>query len=180
MKIINKTRYDTRLLRSIICATYNRLKNTEGALYFWKGLKITITSGRRRRHKHLAGGRAGIDAPYMRLFLPTDRCDTADFAFTIDHELLHNYGYDHRKMPTKRIGDYRDDFRWAAEKYGEYIYPKALKEKPAVDLQTRRYERLCQREKTWLSKESRAKKALAKIRKSKRYYENQLAAKNKI
>lgn len=179
MKIINKTQYDTRLLRSVICATYNRVKKTEGPLCFWRQLKIKITSGRRRKRKHIAGGRARIDGPLMWLFLPIDHCDTADFAWTVEHELLHNYGYGHRKMPRIDWETYRQNYKWAVDQYGEFIFPKAPKEKPIVDLQMKRYERLCQREKTWISKESLAKKALAKIRKSKRYYEKQLAAKNK-
>lgn len=179
MKIINKTQYDTRQLRTIICAVYNRVKKTEGPLYFWSEQKITITSGRRRRRKHTAGGRAGIDAPYMYLYLPIDKCDTADFAWTVEHELLHNYGYGHRKMPAVDWGNYRKNYQWAVEQYGEFLFPKPLRKKPVVNLQTKRYEKLCQREAVWLSKLRRAQNALAKIKNGKRYYEKQLAAKSK-
>jgi hypothetical protein len=51
--------------------------------------------------------------------------------------------------------------------------PAPPKPKPKHDLQRERYNRLCEREKKWLSKRRRANNALKKIQTSKKYYQKQ-------
>lgn len=183
MKLNNETLYDTRKLRSIITAVFRRFEKIEGkGSYPWGMLKVDVVYG---RGLGTVAGEAFVKGIYMRLFLGRCRADTRWLAHIIEHELEHCYGYGHRQMArvTQKTWDvgYSKHYDWAAEKYGEEFLPELPKPKtgPVVSLQEQRYQRLCERERKWEPKLRRAKNALTKIRRQKKYYEKALAAKGK-
>lgn len=181
MKITeNKTHYDTRKLRTLICAVYNRLKKVEGPLRQWKTLDVEIRyNNADTQGRYYVTGQAIVKGYWLRICIPRSRADTRRVAWTIEHELLHIYGYEHKNMGRNhpKWDGIKYQYAWAEELIGEYIPIKTPTPKAkytTFEKQTLMYTPLCARERRWLTKFKRAQNALAKIKKSKKYYEKQL------
>lgn len=69
MKIKNRTRYSTKLLRRAICAVHDRLARTEGRLPQWKRVTVEVVYARTR----VTHGCAYIRGTYMKLILQGPR-----------------------------------------------------------------------------------------------------------
>lgn len=173
MKIRNQTKYNSRTLRSIACAVYTDVRKTEGACWQWGALRIETVTARSGY-----SGWAHLNGFKMRLRLPPDKLDVAQFAALVEHELYHIYGVAHHKGSMNCWKHYKPElYQYAVDKIGAtHLTPEAPKPKAKTDATAIRYERLLQREQSWLTKAKRAKNALAKIQKSKKYYEKKRAA----
>jgi len=177
MRIVNSTQYDTRVLRTLVCAAHNDLAKAEGRLKCWPYLEVQFVYIRKEYTTRSISGYAYYYHGPVRIRVPKDSFDVAYAAALIQHELLHVYGYGHAAIGHTRTRFRKQNYQWAVEKLGtERLLPKPpapSKPKPKRDLQRERYERLCEREKEWGTKLKRAQNALTKIQKQKRYYENQ-------
>lgn len=113
MRVINKTCYDTRLLRSVIVAVHNHEKDKRGALRSWDRIRVTVTHSRSsgdaaeplfvvigddrlRRSGFGYTGRATLSGSRMTLCIPKRECRVADLIALVRHELWHSYGLRHR------------------------------------------------------------------------------------
>lgn len=177
MRIVNMTQYDTRRLRTLVCACHDDLATAEGRLKCWKTLRVEFVYIRKEYTTRSISGYAYYYHGPVRIRVPKDSFDVAYAAALIQHELLHVYGYGHKAIGHTRNRFRRENYQWAVKKMGtERLLPKPPappKPKPKVDIQQVRYQRLLEREKAWTTKKKRAANALAKIAKQKRYYENQ-------
>lgn len=158
MKIVeNKTHYDTRALRRLICEVHRRFAKHEGRLKAWKWLRVHVGYA---KHDNLSG-KANYAGTWMQLLLPPNklasrktadlggrrivsvdpkhdhivhvagRCDVQRLAYLIDHELYHSYGIGHDKMP-KHVKewpkDYNENYGWVvAFMGGEFLVHKEEK-----------------------------------------------------
>jgi hypothetical protein len=198
MRIINKTHYDTRTLRSIFCAVHSDMATK---LDTWQHLYVTVVYSRRvARHtwneddrkidKHYESGgptnmsgHASYNGYRMKLCIPRTQVNTLWLAKLFHHEILHNYGKRHREYP-QHLGRAMwktgaEGYRWIIEKHGipelmdeppEPPKPaKATKEEKQADA----VRKLLERRKAWVTKARRAATALAKIDQSLRYYQRQ-------
>jgi hypothetical protein len=199
MRVINKTRYDTRTLRSIFCAVHGDMARK---LDTWQHLCVTIVySRRRRRHRfneetqkieHYLdsggptnmNGNAAYSGYRMRLRVPRTQVNTLWLAKLFHHEILHNYGKRHSEYPThldrKFWATGAEGYRWIIAKHeipelmDEPPEEPKVKAKPTKEeKQSEAVTRLIARRKAWVTKAKRAATALAKIDKSLRYYQGQ-------
>jgi hypothetical protein len=187
MKIDNRTEYDTRLIRTMLCLVHKH--DTQGRLRTWKRLSVEIRYPRKGQGREGYAYYSGYNA---RLYVNSTGFDVERFLAVWRHELWHLHGIKH--------SDYPPDLRWArtggdwlharmvelqgrldAHPDAEYIEkhdawlvrpqkkveaPKPTKEQE----QAKKVERLLARRKAWLTKAKRATNALAKIDKSLAYY----------
>jgi len=177
MRLVNSTRYDTRKLRTLVCAAHDDLAKAEGRLKCWPYLIVEFVYIRKEYTTRSISGYAYYYHGPVRIRVPKDSFDVAYAAALIQHELLHVYGYGHAAIGHTRTRFRKQNYQWAVEKMGtERMLPESpapSKPKPKRDIQRERYERLLKREKAWTTKKKRAATALKKITKQKRYYENQ-------
>lgn len=171
MKVINDTKYDSKLLRKIICQAHNACAKYEGPYRRWKFTKIRV----RRRissDPRNTSGHAYLEGTYSCLTLPAPKCSTRKLFDLAWHEIMHLYGYRH-----KQFSRYPDD-KTAAEflKDVPEFLEEVVKEKVKVDVQDARYQNVLSSIKGWETKAKRAKTALTKLYQKKKYYETQFAA----
>ena len=101
MRIIKNTSvYETRILKSLFCLVHNQLAKSEGRLRKWKSLRVKIRGGKRRTSGYAyfpvwIGWRGhGYD-----MFLTLSENSSLErISQVFAHELMHNYGNDHRQM----------------------------------------------------------------------------------
>lgn len=178
MKIkLNTTRYDTRLLRRIVCAVHNGLARTEGRLPQWPGLSIEVRHGKRSYHDrswayghYELTGRAWWQDISLRL--PPGRVIVTDVAALVEHELLHCYGHGHDAIGAHYWKP--EDWKGVPAQLGiDPVLEEAAEVKVVLTdderaerrraQQDERVRRLLARRKAWLTKARRAQTALAKI-----------------
>jgi len=193
MKLINKTRYDPRTLRSVVAYVHDEIATSEGRLNSWDHLEVRVAYSKRpsrltpeehqlRGYSGQAeiGRRSGQHGRRVLLRLPHARANTPRLAVIAHHELLHSYGYGHGPgLPGKWSQEDAVRFWPVSLLVGEFIEERAPKPKPRpakVDLQEARYLRVLRRQKRWATKAKRARTALAEIAKQRRYYEKALLA----
>lgn len=166
MKLINRTRYDTRALRRIVTAVHGVMAKTEGRLPTWRTLRVHVETGRPKYHEWAISGRADLNGGWVLLRLPRpDRHHVSAnrLAWLVEHELYHAYG--------RRHGTFREESpEWWTQHVG--CDPVPLRRPPAprdvVGERRLRAERLLRK---W---ERRLKLARTKVRqyqKQVRYYE---------
>ena len=193
MKIANRTRYDSAALRRLVVETHRRLAKTEGPHPRWDRLTAEFRTGR-------YSGRGRIGGAWILVRLPaiTRRAvriakalratgnivplpalpDAAYTARTIEHELLHNYGYvDERRMRrADRHALKAGWFDWAREMFPDGIPLAPKKVRPPRDLVAERFARIVAAERRWKTKAKRAATALRRLATQRRYYERKMAA----
>ncbi len=168
MKLVNETRYDTRVLRALLTQVHNREAKIRGRLRTWAHV-LTIRIVYERRGFYT--GRASYDGSRCLLRIPRGSFEAVSFAAIWRHELWHLYGIGHR--------DYTEAAMACATSWVEgWVEPATFSEivkttvKPSLD--ERRAAKtisLAERLARWESKKRRAERAIAKIQKSLRYYE---------
>jgi hypothetical protein len=179
MKVVNKTRYSTRTLRSLFTEAYRRLAKDEGPLPSWKWMTVTVNYS---RNWGRVSGRASLRGGWVRMNLPKGSVDAMTLAKVVDHEFQHSYGYTHDKMvggAKFHAGPYHETFSWARERFGEMLTESRdmPKLKPKKDLQAHRAALVDAGILRWEKKLKYAQSKLRSLRQRKRYYDRALAAK---
>lgn len=126
MILLNRSGYDTRCLRRLVCAVYRRLAAHEGSLPTWRRLEIEAQN----TQSPYIEGEATVGGSDLLLKLPTPTRYVLPIrwvAYLVDHELQHVYGYDHRQM-SRRSKDWepRDlaRFAWVERLLGQRQLPR--------------------------------------------------------
>jgi len=159
MKIINKTQYDTRYLRSL----FIQCEKHEGTNYKYREVEV-LKSKRTRVH-----GKAWYNSRYVTIYLPNN-ASVHSIARVYIHEVGHNIGLRHKDMAY--IGNI--DITWLHDEIAPLKKPKTSKPKPNIvevranHAQTKLDE--------WEKKLARAKTFVKKYRKKVKYYQKKRAA----
>lgn len=99
MKIVNNTEYDTRRLRTMVCAVHKYIAKTEGRLPQWGELAVEFDYCKARKGCPLGRYRANGNgrAWYHNISIRLPRGFTYAFVLAdlLQHELYHLYGYKH-------------------------------------------------------------------------------------
>lgn len=169
MKITNSTRFETRRIRSIVCAVAARLARSEGKLAAWRHMRVAITYTRQFRGP---SGLAAIGGAWIRLRIPSTGCNVAQFAAVVEHELLHSYGHKHDAIGCRITPAHWRAQDWAREQFGPVLLlpPRAPKMTPAERVEhvgalaAKRLELLRARLERWERKSKAAARMVAKLR----------------
>jgi hypothetical protein len=195
MKLTNETKYDTRILRSIMCAVHadgaavrigtRNARRKDGRLRTWRALEVKVVYARSRRYS----GYAYYHGMYSLLRVPRGHLSPEHFAALWRHELAHLYGISHQEMGREiyrcHLGEWSRPY---AERFGPTIEEKGLHEAPKapeVEATERREAKLQElraklarveaREKAWATKAKRAATGLRTAAKDRRALERKLA-----
>ena len=167
MKIVNRTRYSTRELRTVVCRAYALAAKTEGKLKRWRQVKFTVVPATQRA----CSGWAYLGGYNGRLRVPKREVAAAPLFRLAWHEIMHLYGYTHRQFQTYPTAAETD-----AAVSDSVLYEQQPKAKPKLDRQMIRFERTLAGIARWQSKLKRAQNALRELNRRKRYYERVLPA----
>lgn len=204
MKIINKTRWDTRDLRRIICRvlrTMRRGGHWDDAAH--QRIEFRITSARQHRattgNAYVRGRRANLFVPACEDYWTTETL--VDFAAVVAHEAAHVFGRTgERHMRSslwwgrpKRNG-YRDRaadhpiWGWAATEtirarriqrvVETPVEAHARRQQRRAALVASRGERAARQLAKWERRLASAKRQVTKARRRFKYYQRRLAAQN--
>lgn len=134
IKIINKTKWQTRHLRAFVVRIARDVMPDERAL------RVTFYVGRRgnfTRGDHECTGWAYYHSGVSRIGVPTEVCKL-DLAHTIAHELGHNAGFTHAQMKGSPIYTYapgwQEQYAWAESMPLEKRLEKTKARLTGVDL----------------------------------------------
>jgi len=207
IKIENQTDYDTKWLRKIFNRSKKmvdrRLKRKHLPI---ENLKVDVVYAHTLTKE--VNGYAYLNGNYIRLRLvrPPEKMKieindeewtkekkekriemmkniTKEIAKIFVHELYHCYGYEHTEMflPRKKIWiENTYNYNWT-EKYPVQLkIEKPKPEKPKIDIQVIRYQRVLELLKEKQSKLKRIQNQIRKYMNKKRYYEKVLVAKGKL
>lgn len=169
MKVINKTNYNTRTLRSVMCSVHGDFPKR---LPTWKHLEVTVVYSRSGM-----SGYASYDGYRMRLRVPKKKVSLLWFAKLFHHEILHSYGLKHKDFQGnigREMWKDAEKYQWVVNKHGlQEMLEEVEPVKPKPDLREEKVRRLMERRKAWATKARRAETALKKIDRSLRYYQKQ-------
>lgn len=191
MRINNQTPYPTRALRAIMVAVYRevaanwgppprqgivRIRPRDPRIVRWTGNDGVQHEAKRSRSYT---GRASLAGHRAVLGIPTTGLDVLQFAHLWRHELFHWYGVRHADYPRGVL--YFDTEvtpqieAKIVERFGVRIEPEAATVAPVEDKIAAKLTALEGRERRWRTVARRATTYLAKIRRSMKYYEAQVA-----
>jgi hypothetical protein len=192
MKIDNRTPYATRVLRSIMIAVANEVAASHGPTPREPVVKIvarnpkvircTGTDGvtHEARRSRTYSGHAYLSGRRAVLSIPTTGLDVVHFSYLWRHELFHLYGIRHPDYPRGvRYFDTEITPQIEARivaRFGSRVEPEAAPgPEPAEDRIGAKLTVLDARERRWRMIAKRAATYLAKIKRSRTYYQGQLA-----
>ena len=159
MKVINKTNYDTRYLRSL----FIKCERHEGTNPKYR--EVTVYESKRRR----VHGRAWIRSRYIDMYLPAE-ANIRSIARVYIHEVGHNLGLRHSQMIDINL----IDTLWLPD---ETVPHKPIKtQKPKLNIVEIRATKAQKKLDEWNKKLSRAKIYVKKYQKKVKYYEKRKAA----
>jgi len=108
MKLKNETRYDSRLLRTVISLAHREIAKTEGRLRQWAWVTFKVRRRITTKHTALDGtawignnhtsGHAYVGGTKAVLTIPCPGVRTSALYSLAWHEMFHLYGYHHRGM----------------------------------------------------------------------------------
>jgi hypothetical protein len=171
MRVVNETRYPTRVLRSILVAAHNDLARSPG--HWWQRV-VRVTYGRGGRRDPLAAlideatGTPTGDPEHVRVYLHGH----SDLVLCLPHgrvSIPHVGGAAQTGMRWAPADVRRylvEPLPWLAERFGPVLDELPPVRKPApttAEKRQRRVEALAARRKRWASKARRAATAIRKI-----------------
>lgn len=185
MKIINKTKWDTRHLRAFISEVMKRSPEHIKRKFIHRNYRkrLVCEFGYNRGGNRFGGyvtGRAYLNSFSMRIMVGSQKVDKVDLAKVVAHELAHTLGYTHEDMKGNPLfvrdhgARYRELYAWAETLPLDLVAP-TVKLKGA-ELQELRYHRAQAAIGRWTAKLKRAQIALKKLTRQERYYERALAS----
>lgn len=168
MKIINKTKLDTRQLKRIVC----------------RAITESVRGGEPRRTKQLTiviiyskkwfSGYAYYNGFDMTLRIPRqdgfEINDSKEFAQLVMHEYDHIIGYRHKQMGGRHIGHNGYNVDWVTDDYNVALKERKVKVKP--DIKEVRYQRVVKTLKRKQTQIKRLETSIKKLLRKQRYYEN--------
>ena len=161
MKIINKTNYDTRYLRSL----FIKCEKHEGTNYKYREVEVRYN----RSCYHRVGGHAWYHSRFV-MKLPREDAKVRRVAQVYIHEVGHNLGLHHKDMASS----FSIDVSWLAD---ETIPNKKLKPpKSKPNIVETRAKHAQKKLDEWNKKLNRAKTFVKKYRIKVKYYEKKMAA----
>jgi hypothetical protein len=178
MKLRNRSAYDTKALRRVVTMVHRDLARAEGRLKSWRWLTVVVETsrpGKRRGNDyHFTSGRATRNWIMLRPPAPHrsgGATFTRTFAYTVRHELLHAYGYDHGQFVDREP----DNIEQIIAAVGERLPLKVVQTKPQPPVAERRYALVLEAEARWTRKLKLAQTKLRRLRTRRRYYEKRAA-----
>jgi len=177
MKVINKTDYDTRYLRSL----FIKCEKHEGTNHKYRNVKVIYA------HTYWVGGYAWYNSRSVVMKLPKRRTikmtnyhpgdkkievgvSNQRIAQTYIHEVGHNLGLHHKDMPRSST----IDVSWLPDEFIPLKKSKAAKPKPnIVEVRAIKAQKKFDE---WSKKLARAKTFVKKYRAKVKYYERKTAA----
>jgi hypothetical protein len=170
MRIINKTHYPTRALRSVVLRAYREVARTEGPAERWGSTKITVVHAR----GGLCSGWAYRGGTRAHLRVPRQKVNAGSLYGVAWHEVMHLRGFAHGTFPHYPTHEQTVRALCGLPEYIEATPPT----KPArrVPTPADHIARIEARLARWVSKRRRAETAIRKLLKSRRYYERKMAA----
>lgn len=164
MKLINETKYDTRTLRSLVCAihTFEANGGRGHRLRSWKRLTIRIAYAKKGNRRFT--GHAYYHGGYSHLSVPRGTVSVQHLAALWRHELWHLYGIRHCDYPESIL--YCRVSAWTAqweERFGATLSEVADE---VVTTDDRKDARVADVEKKLLAAESRLKRWEAKSKRA--------------
>lgn len=179
MKIINKTRWDTRDLRRVFAAVLRRWNKTDNRKVPSRRLKnVNVVSARWRG----VSGCAYVASGWMTIRLPKEKeqLDVEQIGFVFEHELAHCAGYQHSEMGPLNS--------WKMVTIGRYDYLRGFEIRAKVapapkvrsDRQVERYQREVASLARWRTKLKRAQTGVKAHQAKVKRYERILAADGRL
>lgn len=176
MRLLNKTKYETRDLHKIFSETYRRHVKAEGRHSEYRGLKIELLHSK---------GRYSFKSNFSRtkMFIPSKDIDAVSLAWLFEYFLYWMRGF--RGKQLRVMFRSRDEWLWAGgmDEYGQELFPireKSIASKPKEDVQLKRYNRV----KDMISEKVKAigklQKQVSKLIKKKKYYEKTMLSSGKL
>lgn len=153
MRIVNKTDYKTRELRSYIIEVMRECG--VNFKHYW--VEIEYQRGYRR-------GLGSYGRPWMKLFMTHGRKNLMDFCYVAAHEIQHNLNVRHKEMNEAAI-------RAPWEKYKDLWLEEHPKPKVKINPVQARAENARKYQRIWERKVKLASTMLKKWKKRVRYYE---------
>jgi len=160
MKVINKTNYDTRYLRSL----FIKCEKHEGTNHKYRQVKVIY-------HKtYWVGGYAWYNSHSVVMKLPHDKCLTKSVAQTYLHEVGHNLGLHHKEMPSSGS----IDVSWLPNETVPFKKLRPPKPKQSIiEVRTKHAQKKLEE---WNKKLVRAKTFVRKYQRKVKYYEKKMVA----
>lgn len=159
MKLRNKTRYDTRLLRKYILMVMKKIGVQP---------KRYIVDVKYRRLNSRILGRGRYYGKWICLYMTRDTQNLGQLLGTIEHELYHNLGTDHRDMSNGHLVVDWDEYN------KKLIFEHPEKLKPKIDKVKLREERARANLRKAETRLKRAKTIYAKWLNKVKYYDNKV------
>jgi hypothetical protein len=163
----------------VVVLVHRDLARTEGRLKSWKWLLVDVetfrAAGRRGNDFHFTRGWARGHSHLMLRPPAPHRSSggtyTSTFAFTVRHELLHAYGYNHGQFVDREP----DNMAAIVAAVGERLPVRAVHAKAPPSGPAGRYARVLELERAWARKLKLAQTKLRQYRAKRRYYEGRQA-----
>lgn len=175
MRIVNKTKYDTRDLRKLFCEALRRNEKIEGKLLCKHRLDVWVVYSRED-----VSGQGRYSGGWIKIRLPHSNLNPVHIAYVFEHEVQHNRGFRHNRYdPTLSYCWTKDLSRWEWAKDYQ-IREKQPRVKPKQDLQLKRYAHTKEMVEKKEKQLKRLQKQLKKWKQKERYYERVLTAAGKI
>lgn len=161
MKVINKTNYDTRYLRSL----FIKCEKHEGTNHKHREVRVIFN-----RHTWRIGGYAWYDSSSVVMKLPRKEANIRRVAQVYIHEVGHNLGLHHKDMSFSNT----IDVSWLPDENILLKKPKVAKSKlNIVEVRAKRAQKKLD---GWNKKLNQAKTFVKKYRAKVKYYEKKMAA----
>ena len=182
MKLINKSHFDSKSLRTIFLMSFKEVKRLRTEIDITKynrwvnNSQIVVKNVRQGYYTH---GEAYIGGVMMNLWLQKDE-DVKGIAWIFIHEFFHNLGFEHNRMDDNH---YKMMSKRVAEEFhkdGRYLKYKEEKKSEKVDIQLKRYNHVKQMVDNKRKQFDRLKNQLKKWTDKQKRYEKILLANGKL
>lgn len=180
VKIKNATEWNTLQLRAVFTRVQADIAKTEGKLK-WP-LTVRIVYGKYSKLSWACGGYAYLRSGVMTISTPHPdhhQIRVRDLAHTFMHELLHCYGFDHKRMTAAQMR-MQDDGAEFAYVDGLPVERTVATPKPQGDVQVTRYLRIVAAVERNEAKLKRLERAHRKLTVRRKYYERVLSADGRL
>lgn len=174
MKIINKTRFDTAILRRLLVQLFRW--NVKAGNPRVSRPRVTIKYLRGRRHANSIGGYAWLDSNMMTMRMPRSPiANVRRFCMVAFHEMGHLNGHNHREGMCDALYYQMADEFLAASDWNDLIVEKVETPKVVPNKFMLKFERAAEMVLKKQRDFNRAKNALKKWMNKQKYYQNRLA-----
>jgi len=172
MKVVNRTRWNTKHLRDIL----SRVAMVELNPVQRKRLIVTVTYNRQANKSTWCSGWCAYGMMRPKVMVPSGAVDRADLAHVMAHELCHAKGWKHKDFSGvarwNRVGNWREIYAWAE---AMPLEPQPIKRKPRPTAEAK-IDHCRSMIARWTSKQKRATTGVKAWTRRLKYYERKQAA----